>query len=68
MLSQADTTVGKNVIIGEPRETPKDQKASGQKVVIENDEDGKNKLKIIARSTRYLSKKRQFETTGYRWR
>jgi hypothetical protein len=38
---QADTTVGKNVIIGKPQEAPKVQKVLGRKVVLEKDEDGK---------------------------
>ena len=35
---QADTTIGKNVIIGKPRETPKVEKVPGHKVVLEKDE------------------------------
>jgi hypothetical protein len=48
---QADTTQGKNVIIGESRVAPNVKKNSGRKVVLEKDDEGKNKLKITAGST-----------------
>jgi len=51
---QADSTQGKNVIIGEPREVPKVEKVVECKVVLEKNEDGKNQLKITASSTKYL--------------
>ena len=51
---QADITQGKNVIIGEPLVAPNVKKNSGRKVVLEKDDDGKNKLKITAGSTQYL--------------
>ena len=44
---QADKAKVKNVIIGEPRVTNV-QKNSGRTVVLEKDEEGKNKLKITA--------------------
>jgi hypothetical protein len=53
-LEQADTTIAKNVIIGKPREAPKVEKISGHKVVLEKDEDGKNKLKITVGSAKHL--------------
>jgi hypothetical protein len=46
---QADKFQGKIVIIGEPRAAPNVQVNSGHKVVLEKDEEGKNKLKITAR-------------------
>jgi hypothetical protein len=61
---QADTTQGKNVIIGEPRAAPNVQANSGRKVVLEKDEKGKNKLKITARSTQYLRRQRWYETAA----
>jgi hypothetical protein len=48
---QADTTQGKNVIIGEPRVAPNVQTNLGHKVMLEKDEEGKNKLKITTGST-----------------
>jgi hypothetical protein len=51
---QADTTQGKNMIIGKPRVAPNVQANSGRKVVLEKDDEGKNKLKITAGSTQYL--------------
>jgi hypothetical protein len=47
---QANTTQGKNVLIGEPRVAPNVETNSGCKVVLEKDDEGKNKLKITARS------------------
>jgi hypothetical protein len=47
---QADKVQGKNVIIGEPRVAPNVQVNSGRKVMLEKDEEGKNKLKITAGS------------------
>ena len=41
---QAKFTIGKNVVIGEPRND--EQKIVGCKVALEKDEAGKNKLKI----------------------
>ena len=57
---QADKAQGKNVIIGEPRVAPNVEKILGHKVVLEKDDD-KNKLKIIARLTKHLSKQRLYE-------
>ena len=54
--------IGKNVIIGEPQEAPKVEKISGRKVVLEKDEDGKNKLKITAGLAMQLNKQRQDES------
>jgi hypothetical protein len=51
---QADTTQGKNVLIDEPRVAPNVETNSGCKVVLEKDDEGKNKLKINAGSTQYL--------------
>jgi hypothetical protein len=45
---QADTTQDKNVLIGEPRVAPNVETNSGRKVVLEKDDEGKNKLKINA--------------------
>ena len=59
---QADTIVGKNVIIGEPREAPKVEKVFGCKVVLEKD-DGKNQLKITKGSAKHLSKQQPDEAT-----
>ena len=61
---QADSTQGKNVIIGEPREVPKVEKVVGRKVVLEKNEDGKNQLKTIASSTKYLNKHRHDEAVA----
>jgi hypothetical protein len=51
---QADTTQGKNVLIGEPHVAPNVETNSGRKVVLEKDDEVKDKLKITARSTQYL--------------
>ena len=59
---QADKAQGKNVIIGEPRVAPNVETNSGRKVVLEKDDEGKNKLKITARSTQYLKRQRWYET------
>jgi hypothetical protein len=48
---QVDKAQGKNVIIGEPCATPNVEKNSGRKVMLEKDDDGKNKLKITTGST-----------------
>jgi hypothetical protein len=45
---QADTTQGKNVLIGEPHVAPNVETNSGCKVVLEKDDEGKNKLRITA--------------------
>jgi len=60
---QADTTQDKNVIIGEPRVGPNIETNSGHKVVLEKDDEGKNKLKITVGSTQYLKRQRWYETT-----
>jgi hypothetical protein len=51
---QADTTQGKNVLIGEPHVAPNVETNLGRKVMLEKDDEGKNKLKITAGSTQYL--------------
>ena len=51
---QADKAQGKNAIIGEPRVAPNVKTNSGRKVVLEKYDEGKNKLKMTARSTQYL--------------
>jgi hypothetical protein len=61
---QADTTQGKNVLIGEPRVAPNVETNSGRKVVLEKDDEGKNKLKITARSTQYLRRQWWYETVA----
>jgi len=63
-LEQADKAQGKNVIIGEPRVAPNVEMNSGRKVVLEKDDEGKNKLKITAGSTQYLKRQRWYETTA----
>jgi hypothetical protein len=50
---QADTTQGKNVLIGEPRVAPNVETNSEHKVELEKDDDSKNKLKITAGSMQY---------------
>ena len=51
---QADKAQGKNVIIGEPHVAPNVKKNSRCKVVLEKDNEGKNKLKMTAGSAQYL--------------
>jgi hypothetical protein len=46
---QADITIGMNMIIGEPLKILKSKKILGDKVVLEKDVDGKNKLKATIR-------------------
>jgi hypothetical protein len=58
---QADTTQGKNVLIGGPRVAPNVKTNSRSKVVLEKDDEGMNKLKITARSTRYLRRQWWYE-------
>jgi hypothetical protein len=53
-LEQVDRTQGKNVLIFKPHVAPNVEINSGRKVVPEKDDQGKNKLKVIARSTQYL--------------
>jgi hypothetical protein len=59
---QADKAQGKNVIIGEPRAAPNVQVNSRDKVVLEKDDEGKNKLKITAGSTQYLRRQQWYQT------
>ena len=61
---QADKTQGKSIIFGEPRVSPNVETNSGRKVVLEKDDEGKNKLKIITGSTQYLRRQRWYETTA----
>jgi hypothetical protein len=58
---QADKAQGKNVIIDEPHVVPNVQANSGCKVVLEKDDEGKNKLKITTGSTQYLQRQRWYE-------
>jgi hypothetical protein len=51
---QAYKAQGRNVIIDELRVVPNVQANSGRKVVLEKDDEGKNKLKITTRLTKYL--------------
>ena len=51
---QADKARDKNVIIGEPRVPSNVEKNSGRKVVLEKDDEGKNKLRITTGSMQYL--------------
>jgi hypothetical protein len=59
---QADTTQVKNVLIDEPLVAPNVETNSGSKVVLEKDDEGKNKLKITAGSMQYLRRQRWYET------
>jgi hypothetical protein len=61
---QADTTQGKNVLIGEPRVAPNVETNLGRKVVLEKDDEGKNKLKITVGSMQYLRRQRWYETVA----
>jgi hypothetical protein len=61
---QADTTQGKNVLIGEPHVALNVETNSGRKVVLEKDDEGKNKLKITAGSMQYLRRQRWYETVA----
>jgi hypothetical protein len=58
---QANTTQGKNVLISEPHEALNVKTNSGHKVVLEKDNEGKNKLKITAGSTQYLRRQRWYK-------
>jgi hypothetical protein len=55
---QANTTQGKNVLISEPHEALNVEMNSRCKVVLEKDDEGKNKLKITAGSMQYLIRQR----------
>jgi hypothetical protein len=59
---QADTTQGNNVLIGEPHAAPNVETNSGCKVVLEKDDEGKNKLKITVGSMQYLRRQWWYET------
>jgi hypothetical protein len=61
---KADTTQGKNVLIDEPRAAPNVETNLGRKVVLEKDDEGKNKLKITARSMQYLRRQWWYETVA----
>jgi hypothetical protein len=61
---QADKAQGKNVIIGEPRVAPNVQANSGRRVMLDKDDEGRNKLKITAGSTQYLRRQRWYETAA----
>jgi hypothetical protein len=58
---QTDTTQDKNVLIGKPRVAPNVETNSGRKVVLEKDNEGKNKLKIADGSTQYLRRQRWYK-------
>jgi hypothetical protein len=49
---QADSTIGKNMIISEPRESKKGKKVLDHKVVLEKSSDNRESLKITIRSSR----------------
>jgi hypothetical protein len=49
-LEQADSTIGKNVIIGEPRESKKGKKVLDREVVLEKSSDNQECLKITIKS------------------
>ena len=53
---KADTTQGKNGIISEPRVALNVKKNLRCKVVLEKDDEGKNKLKITTGSTQISEK------------
>jgi hypothetical protein len=61
---QADTTQGKNVLISEPHVAPNVETNLGRKMVLEKDDEGKNKLKITAGSMQYLRRQRWYETVA----
>jgi hypothetical protein len=61
---KADTTQDKNVLIGEPHVAPNIETNSGRKVVLERDDEGKNKLKIADGSTQYLRRQRWYKTVA----
>jgi hypothetical protein len=61
---QADTIQGKNVLIGEPCVAPNVEMNSARKVVLEKDDEGKNKLKITAGSIQYLRRQWWYETVA----
>ena len=48
---QADSTIGKNVIIGEPREHKKGKKVLDRKVVLEKSNGNRESLKITIKSS-----------------
>ena len=50
----ADSTIGKNVIIGEPREHKKGKKALDRKVVLEKSNGNRESLKITIKSSRLV--------------
>ena len=52
------------MIIDEPRVAPNVEKNSGRKVVLEKDDEGKNKLKIITGSTQYLRRQWWYKTVA----
>jgi hypothetical protein len=47
---QADSIIGNNVIIGEPRESKKGKKVLDREVVLEKSSDNRDNLKIIIKS------------------
>jgi hypothetical protein len=50
-LEQADSTIGKNVVIGEPREPKKGKKVLDHEVVQEKSNDNQESLKITIKSS-----------------
>jgi hypothetical protein len=61
---QADTTQGKNVLIGEPRVASNVEMNSGRKVVLGKNDEGKNKLKITTGSMQYLRRQWWYKTVA----
>jgi hypothetical protein len=48
---QADSTIRKNVIIGEPRESKKGKKVLNREVVLEKSNDNRESVKITIKSS-----------------
>jgi hypothetical protein len=48
---QVDSTIGKNVIIGEPRESKKGKKVLDREVVLEKSNDNRESVKITIKSS-----------------
>ena len=53
---QANSSIGKNVIIGEPREHKKGKKVLDREVVLEKSNDNRESLKITVKSSRLTGK------------
>jgi hypothetical protein len=50
-LEQADSTIGKNVIIGKPRKFKKEKKVIDHEVMLEKSSDNRKSLKITIKSS-----------------